>query len=128
MGKTVCSLVRYRRRARSRNSVNYTSQFVGGWPKKLFGVSTRIDIIFACLYRLNGKLFHRNLKGLLTQLLNKQTVPGLDRHNLLFGCVLLILSVSLIAIPAISQEKRNRRLIVREIIPTIHWASLSTTD
>ena len=113
MGKTVCSLVRYRRRARSRNSVNYTSQFVGGWPKKLFGVSTRIDIIFACLYWLNGKLFHPNLAGLLTQLLNKRTVLELDRHNLLFGCVLLILSVSLIAIPAISQEKRYRHLIVR---------------
>jgi len=41
---------------------------------------------------------------------------------------LLILSVSLIAIPAISQEKRYRRLIVREIIPRIRWASVSTTD
>jgi len=69
--------------------VNYTSQFVGGWSKELFGVSTRIDIIFACLYWLNGKLFHRNLAGLLTQLLNKRTVPELDRHKLLFGCVLL---------------------------------------
>ena len=35
---------------------------------------------------------------------------------------------SLIAIPAISQEKRYRRLIVREIIPRIRWASVSTTD
>jgi hypothetical protein len=108
--------------------VNYTSQFVGRWPNKLFGVSTRIDIIFACLYWLNGKLFHRNLAALLTQLLNKRTLPELDRHKLLFGCVLFILSVSLIAIPSISQEKRYRRLIVREIIPTIHWASVSTTD
>jgi hypothetical protein len=31
MGETVCSLVRYRRTARSRNSVNYISQFMGGW-------------------------------------------------------------------------------------------------
>jgi len=113
MGKTVCSLVRYRRKARSRNSMNYTSQFVDGWPKELLGVSTRIDIICACLYWLNGKLFHRNLAGLLTKLLNQRTVPELDRHNLFFGCVLLILSISLIAIPAISQEKRYRRLIVR---------------